>query len=261
MRWRLVVVLLALVAAAVGALGVLRYARGADERALADQRPVEVLVLTAPAAAGTAVETLPVRPVLVPAITVPDDALASLEGLGGRVAAVDLVAGEVLVRTRLVEPEQLVGGTPVTVPVGAQLFTFPVGTDRALGGRLRPGDRIAVYASFGDSPLTSAATPSAEEGEDVQVVGGAQGAPVTKLLIASLLVVDVQSTVALAPEVDSGSTLLAPEGSLWLTVAADVPTVEQLVFGLEFGTVRVARLEDGSVLEGSRLRSPRNVYG
>lgn len=261
MRWRVIVALVALVAAVAGALGVLRYARGADERAVAEQRTSAVLIVTQTVLAGTPVEELPVRTALLPAIAVPANAIATLDGLAGRVASVDLVAGEVLLESRLVAGEEFGVRTPIEVPLGTQLFTFPVGTERALGGRLAPGDRIAVYASFSDSPLTPATTAPADDDEDVAVTTGTRGGSVAKLLIPSLLIIDVQATDPI-PAVDAeGTSSLAPEGALLLTVAADVATIERLMFVLEFGAFRVARLEDGSSLEGSRLRTPVNVYG
>lgn len=255
MRWRVVVIVVSLLAALAGVLGVLRYAAGADERALAGQQGRRVLVVAEPATLGTPVEDLVLRSELVPDLAVPDDALAAIEDVSGTVAAVDLVVGEVLLASRLTDPSSVVGLVPVEVPAGAQAFTFPVAIDVALGGRLEPGDRIAVYASFDDAAIGSASGPV--PGEDADPPSSERDT-VTGLLVPGLLVVDVQTT-ALPPasgddpsaEGSGSAQRLAPEGALLLTVAADVTTVERLVFALEFGTVRIARLSPGSDLEGS----------
>ena len=255
MRWRVVVVVVSLLAALVGALGVLRYAAGADERALAGQTGREVLVVAEPATLGTPVEDLVLRTELVPALAVPDGALASVADAAGTVAAVDLVAGEVLLSSRLTDPAAVAGLVPVEVPPGAQAFTFPVAIDVAVGGRLAPGDRIAVYASFDDAALGVA---PASDGGEAAGPATSERDTVAGLLVPDLLVLDVQTTALPPPApdgTDGGGTAsarpLAPEGALLLTVAGDVATVERLVFALEFGTVRVARLTPGSDLGGS----------
>lgn len=250
MRWRPLAVLVSVLAALAGALGVLRYAQGADERALAGQEGREVLVLAAPAPLGTPVEELSLRAELVPALAVPEGAVGTLAEVTGTVAAVDLVAGEVLLAARLTDPASVEGLVAVEVPAGAQAFTFPVAIDAALGGRLAPGDRIAVYASFDDAAI--GATPSGA-GEDGAPAPSSERDTVSALLVPELLVLDVQTTSLppASPEGADAPTALAPDGALLLTVAIDVATAERLVFALEFGTLRIARLTDRSVLDGS----------
>jgi pilus assembly protein CpaB len=259
-RWRLVVVLVSVLVALVGALGVLRYAQGADERALAGQEARAVLVVGAAAPIGTPVEALVLRVELVPAVAVPDGAVTSLESFAGAVTAVDLVVGEVLLAARLTGPDSVEGLVAVEVPAGAQAFTFPVAIDVALGGRLGPGDRIAVYASFDDAALGGGPGGDGAEG---LVSQSSERDAVSALLVPELLVLDVQATsLPRASSDDSGaSTSLAPEGALLLTVAIDVATAERLVFALEFGTVRIARLTDRSVLEGSDPPTLGSILG
>lgn len=258
-RRRVLAVLLSLVVALGGVVGVLRYAGSADERALAAQAPTEVLVVTQPVPAGTPSEDLtPLIEVrIVAASVVPTGAVTALAEVEGLITTVDLVPGEILLTARFVDPESLVE-RPIELPVGAQEITFLAAVDTALGGRIRPGDRIAIYATFskGDTGEDGA------EGEE----GGGEGEreEVAAILLPDLLVTRVQVTEPTPVAVPDGEAVgppLAPSGALLLTVAVDVPAAERLTFALEFGTIRVALLGPESDLEGSERRTLDNVFG
>ncbi len=95
--------------AVVGAILVVSYAQGADSRAVQDLEPVSVLVVNKAVPAGTPVAALKafVTSEELPGKAVTKSALQNLDGLAGKVTAVDLLPGEQLVAERLVEPEAL----------------------------------------------------------------------------------------------------------------------------------------------------------
>ena len=99
MKSRTLAGIAALVLAIVGALLVVSYAQGADARAVQGLDPQDVLVVAKAVPAGTTVEAL--KPFLatekLPGTAVAKSALRNLDGLAGKVTAVELLPGEQLV--------------------------------------------------------------------------------------------------------------------------------------------------------------------
>src|SRR6476661_7238908 len=97
---------------------VVAYAQGADQRAVKNLEPVDVLVVKTAIPAGTPVESMGASLVTeqLPGSAVASSALTSLEKSKGKVAAVGLVPGEQLVEERLVAPEELKVEGVVKVP-------------------------------------------------------------------------------------------------------------------------------------------------
>ena len=92
MKSRLLAGIAAVVLALIGAMLVVSYAQGADQRAVQNLEPVSVLVVKTAIPAGTPVEAM--SPSLateqLPAAAVPESALKSLDESKGKVAAVEL---------------------------------------------------------------------------------------------------------------------------------------------------------------------------
>ena len=151
MKSRLLAGTAAVVLAIVGAMLVMSYAQGADQRAVKNLEPVSVLVVKAAIPAGTPVETMSASLATeqLPAAAVTASSLKSLDESKGKVAAVDLIPGEQLVKERLVEPENLKIQGSVDIPAGLQEVSFQLEPDRVVGGRLVPGDHVGVFVIDG----------------------------------------------------------------------------------------------------------------
>jgi len=138
LKSRLLAGIAALVLAVVGAILVVSYAQGADARAVQGLEPVPVLVIKKAVPAGTPVAAL--TPYLaseeLPGRAVTTSALKNLDGLAGKVTAVDLLPGEQLVAERLIEPEALKTSGSVDVPKGLQEVSFQLEPQRVVGGRI-----------------------------------------------------------------------------------------------------------------------------
>ena len=89
-----------------------------------------------------------VKLVSLPSASVPNGALKSLEGLNGKVAAVDLLPGEALLGARLAEPETLSAPGSVPVPDGMQEISVQLEAQRVVGGRITAGDTVGVVVLF-----------------------------------------------------------------------------------------------------------------
>ena len=151
MKSRILAAVAAVVLAVLGTLVLTAYVSGADQRALQGAAAVQVLVVKAPIAAGTAADKLTdlVSVQSVPAKSEAVGAVASLDKLAGKVASVDLVPGEQLINSRFVDPAALKAKTAagkVDVPAGMQEVSILLEPQRVVGGDLaRRGHRRGPY--------------------------------------------------------------------------------------------------------------------
>jgi pilus assembly protein CpaB len=238
-RRRLIAALAALVLAATGTVVLLAYVRGADARALAGTRTVDVLVIDQPVPAGTPAEELAelVRTERLPAKAAVPGVVTDLEELAGRVATVDLQPGEQLLAARFAAPEDLSVPGTVPAPEGAAELSLLLEPQRAVGGRLAAGDTVGVHVS-----LEGATHVLLHRVLVTQV----QGAPVA--------VTDGEGTDAAS----SGGA--APSASLMVTLGLRPEAAEAVVFGMEHGTVWLSLEPEGVDTNGTEVLTPANVY-
>jgi pilus assembly protein CpaB len=232
----------ALVLALAGGVVLVAYVRGADARAAAGLRTVQVLVVAQLVPAGTPADQLAdkVDTELVPAKTAVPGRVLHLADLAGKVAAVDLQPGEQLLAGRFKAPGELRAAGTVDVPAGDQEVSVLLEPQRAVGGRLAAGDKVGVYLSMTDPAAT------------------------THAVLHGVLVTQVQG----APAAPSGSTgtetasagSAAPTGSLLITLAVTAKDAEEVVFGAEHGTLWLSLEPDGADDSGTQVLTPDNVY-
>jgi pilus assembly protein CpaB len=242
---RLLAAFAALLLLVVGTAVLVAYVRGADSRALAGVRTVDVLVADELIPAGTTADELAamVRTETVPAKTAVDGRVTDLDDLAGRVPTVDLLPGEQLLDGRFARPDDLETPGIVDVPAGLQEVSVLLEPQRAVGGRLAAGDTIGVVVSL-------------------QL---ADGTPATHAVLHGVLVTQVQGAPA---PVDSGdeqetasSGTPAPSGSLMITLAVSAAQAEAVVFGIEHGTLWLSLEPDGAQTGGTEVITPGNIYG
>jgi pilus assembly protein CpaB len=239
LRRRLLAALAALVLAALGAVVLLAYVRGADDRALAGLQTVDVLVVDRPVAEGTPGEELAelVRTERLPARAAVPGAVTDLDELAGRVATVDLQPGEQLLAARFAAPEDLSVPGTVAPPEGAAEVSLLLEPQRAVGGRLAAGDTVGVHVSLdGQTDVVLSRV----------LVTQVQGAPVA--------VADGEGT----DTASSGGA--APSASLMVTLGLRPEAVEAVVFGMEHGTVWLSLEPEGVDTSGTEVLTPANVY-
>ncbi len=278
MNRRVLGLLASLALATVGTFLVLSYVNDADERAAAGEERVNVLVVTQLVEAGEAASDLAgkVETVQVPALTQAAGAVASLADLGDRVASVQLLPGEQLLDARFVTAEELIEASGVEVPDDMLEVTVSLAPDRAMGGLARPGDLVAVLASF--EPFELGAV---EPGSLEQVFGTLGGVVNTQLdletptanlktpnsthiIIHKALVTAVQiERLPAAPDREDAEAVgveLAPTGNLLISLALDAPAVERVVFSAEHGTVWLAKEPPAAPEAGTQIQTRGTVY-
>jgi pilus assembly protein CpaB len=239
LRRRLLAALAALVLAALGAVVLLAYVRGADARALAGVQTVDVLVVDRPVPEGTPGEELAelVRTERLPARAAVPGAVTDLDELAGRVATVDLQPGEQLLAARFAAPEDLSVPGTVAPPEGAAEVSLLLEPQRAVGGRLAAGDTVGVHLSLdGQTDVVLSRV----------LVTQVQGAPVA--------VADGEAT----DTASSGGA--APSASLMVTLGLRPEAAEAVIFGMEHGTVWLSLEPEGVDTSGTEVLTPANVY-
>lgn len=245
MRRRLLAAFAALILLVTGTVVLVAYVRGADARALAGTRTVEVLVadeLIPEGTPGDQVRGL-VRTELVPAKAAVEGRVTDLSSLTGRMAAVDLQPGEQLLSSRFESPDARQAPGTVAVPVGAQELSVLLEPQRAVGGRLSAGDTVGVLVSLTFEDGTSA-SHAVLHGVLVTQVQGAPAAPATEG----------------DPETASAGAA-APSASLMVTLALSAAQAEAVVFGIEHGTLWLSLEPKGADVSGTDVITQGNIYG
>jgi pilus assembly protein CpaB len=242
---RLLAALAALLLLVVGTAVLVAYVHGADNRALAGVRSVDVLVADELIPVGTPADELDglVRTETVPAKSAVAGRVTDLDALTGRVATVDLLPGEQLLVARFAQPDDLQSAGTVAVPAGLQEVSVLLEPQRAVGGRLAAGDTVGVVVSLTFEDGTSATHAVLHDVLVTQV----QGAPAP-----------VESTDE--PETASSGTP-APSGSLMITFAVSAAQAEAVVFGVEHGTLWLSLEPEGAHPGGTNIVTQGNIYG
>jgi pilus assembly protein CpaB len=207
--------------AVVGALMLLSYVAGADQRALAGVKTVTVLVVAKPIAAGTSADQLTslVKPKKLPALAVTSGAVGSLSQVTGKVTTADLVPGEQLLAQRFVDPATLAQANEVKVPAGMQQLSVALDPQRVVAGQVQPGSRVGVFVSLpkdGDRPAQ------------------------THQLLHKVLVTKLQGggdTTSTAGKAVASAATAASAGGVLVTLALNGGEAERVVYGAEYGTI------------------------
>jgi pilus assembly protein CpaB len=251
---RLLAGVVAVLLAIVGAVIVVVYAQGADQRAVRNLDPVGVLVVSKAVPAGSSVDTLKAAVTLqqLPGTAVAKTALNTLDGAAGKVASADLVPGEQLLAERLVSPEELKTSGSVPVPAGLQEISFQLEPQRIVGGRIAAGDHVGIFISM--------------------KAGGIEAKPdkeTSQLSIHKVLVTAVQrapeGAAKPAPAATGGvqpnpQDTTLPTGSLLVTVAVNDVNADKIVFASEFASLWLSKEPLDAQDSGPRVITRPDVY-
>jgi pilus assembly protein CpaB len=241
MRGRVAAVLVAVALAAAATAALVAYAGGADRRAIANQQPVLVYVARARIAAGTSGEDAQNRGLIertaLPRRAVAGGAVRSLEQLGGRVAAVDIVPGEQLLAARWVGRGEAPGGRLLAIPEGHQAVSIALDPTRQVSGFVAPGDRVSVVVSLG--------LPS-----------GGRSQRTSRFLLQDVQVLAVGATAQEGRRVGQGRN----QSLSAVTLAVRPADVERVVFAAENGSLYLSLLPPGQRPVPTRGRTIDNEF-
>ncbi|MFM9275226.1 Flp pilus assembly protein CpaB [Pseudarthrobacter sp. NKDBFgelt] len=248
MKSRLLAGTAAVALALVGALLIIFYANGADQRALASTEPVDVLVVKTAIPAGTPVNDMAASLVIetVPAAGKSKSALSTLDNKANTVSAVDLVPGEQLLAERLVAPDDAEDEGATKVPAGFLEVSFQLEPQRVAGGRINVGDHVGIFLSFEDG----AYKPKLED-------------PTTQLTLRKVLVTAVQGAASAEKPTEGEANpqdAALPAGALLLTVAVTDVDAGKIVFASEFGSLWLTKEPLDAQDNGPRIERKEVVY-
>jgi len=223
---RVFVVLAAVVVALIGVVAVVFYAKGADARAVAGQRPQTVYIAKLLVPSGTtaaeAVATGLIVPTQVAAKGLPIGALSTIDAATGKLLAMtDIAPGEFVVASRF-------GTTPlgqkaIQVPDGQVAISISLSDPARVGTFVSPGSHIVIYDTYVPAVAGSKSA-------------GASAAKATQVLLDDVLVIAV-GTTSLTPAANSdGETPPVAAGAL-VTVALPPETAAKLVHGIQTGVL------------------------
>lgn len=237
MKRRIIGVATALALAAAGTLVLVAYVGTAEDRALAGERTVDVLIAAKPIEKGMPADELGslVKTEQVPAKVRVKDAVTDLDTLGDRVASVSLNPGEQLTAGRFVDEADLTLTGATEVPDGLLQVTLALSPERAVGGLIEPGSTVAVVASFQPFALSSEAPI---ELDGITLPAGGNSPNATHIVQHKALVTAVQQSNAAASNDEDANQ--APEGNVYVTLALTGPEVETVIFAAEHGTLWLA---------------------
>ncbi len=231
---------LAVLLGAIGVITLVRYVQTAEDRALAGQQLVDVVVVTEPAQAGSTTDELALISEVrqVPASSRTPGAITDLAEVGEMITSVDLVPGEQLLAARFVDGEtRLVAGGDVQIEPGLIEVTVQVNPSRAVGGQIVPGERVAVVGYISDISPDDTSTD-----------------PASGVLLRQSLVTNIQSaTPETLTNQENDRNRQTPGSDFLVTLAVEPSQAERLVFADEFGTVWLAREGEGPAVASGEL--------
>lgn len=248
MKSRMLAGVSAIVLALIGAVLIVTYAQGADQRAMKDMDPTDVLVVTKAVPAGSSLDIVraSVGVQQVPATAVSKTALKNLDDSAGKVAAVDLVPGEQLLAERLVAPQDAKSSSAAKVPPGLQEVTFELEPKMVVGGRLEAGDHVAIGFSF---PAGADKSKPAE--------------PTTQLSLRKVLVTAVQRAAQPTAKPADGTNpqdTTLPQGSFMVTVAVSDVDASKIIYTNLNGSLWLTKEPLDAQDNGPFIARKDNVY-
>jgi pilus assembly protein CpaB len=250
MKRSVLIIGLAVVLAAVGALSVLYYVRQADARALAGKEAVRVLVAAARVPAGTSAAAAQAAGLLraepMPAESVPAEALGKVgPEIAELVAGADIQPGQLILRSLFVAEVPKSTGLPI--PDGKVAVTVALGVTQQVAGFVRAGSMVAVFDTRGGGTTQS---------------GPREGVATTRVLLPEVEVIAVGPAPAGGQVTQSTSNGAAPAtGQVMLTFAVDTVQAERLILGSQTGSLHLALLTEQTGVKAGTRTDTTSLFG
>jgi pilus assembly protein CpaB len=250
MSRRTIALVLAVALAALATIALISYIKGLEDKHLEGTEPVEVFVAKQDIPAGVTGDTASQQGLIerfqVPGRVQPEGAITSLQEISGRVAAVQIFQGEIIVSQRFVTPGAAVKGV-LPIPEGRQAISVQVATPPGVAGFIQPGDRISLIIHIA-RPGNTAATSG----------------PIARYLLQNIDVLAVGTRIVgagLAPGT-AGDAAAAPAdtGCCLLTVALTPGQAEQLVFAINNGQLYFTLLPEKAPNANTPGRTITNLF-
>ena len=231
----------ALVVAALGTLLVFLYAKGADDRARADQELVEVLVAKSDIRVGTSAQAAQTAGSFelkqVAAETVAPGALSDVTAVADQVALATIYTGQQVLSQQFGAAGSSSG---LPIPEGKMAVSVQLGDPQRVAGFVQPGSDVAVFVT----------------------IPGSNGKLATRVLIPRVEVIAAGPTtlVALTSKDSSGNQNTEELPRAILTLAVDQRQAEKLIYGSSNGEAYFGLLDDDSDVAGGAGVTLDNLF-
>lgn len=236
---RTVLMLVAILVAALGSTLVFLYVQGINDRAIADQQPVKVLVAKDVINPGESVEEATAAGKLelteVPQANVLPDAMISTEALKGQLALTSIYPGEQILPAKF-------GATNSTetlsYPKGTMGVAFQLTDYDRVAGFVQPGSHVAVFVCVNKPGKPKEDDPTA----DLTCQG-------VQLLLSDVEVIGVGSTSLLSTtttDAETGAQTVEEVPKAILTLALDLESAKKAILADRNQDLTFALMNDDS---------------
>lgn len=243
MSRRVVLLVAALIVAALGTSLVFVYVSGANDRALAKQQPVQVLVAKKLITAGTTIDIAQSSGSIeqrdMPKSGVVVGALSNVDAIKGQVALTTIYPGQQIVSALFGATAALTTTSDLAIPPGDIAISQQFSDPARVAGFVQPGSHIAIF-------LTTSA--------------GSGGGDFTRVLLPNALVVAVGPTTITPPANGQQANTEAVPRAL-LTLALSQVDAQKLVYGAGKGQLYLGLLNDKSKINPGTVTNSGNLFG
>ena len=221
---RTLLLLAAMVVAALGTTGVFLYVNGINQRAEEDYELVEILVATAPIAAGTTAQAaqdagaFELRKFLRKSLS-GAPALSDISGISAKVAIAPITEGELVLESKFGDSAV---SSALPLPEGKLAVSVEMTDPARVAGFVGPGSQVAVFLTTTDD-------------------GGA--GETTRLLLPKVSVIAAGATTVVANDTAVPAEELPPT---LLTLALSQREAQKVVYASSHGQMYFALLNDAS---------------
>jgi pilus assembly protein CpaB len=244
---RAILLISAIIVAALGTTLVFLYVSKANDRALANQNPVRVLVAKSQISPGTTIDQAAAAGALeersMPKASVVQGALSDVVAIKGEVALTTIYPGQQIVTTLFGATAAAAGTSDLAIPQGDIALSMQFGDPARVAGFVQPGSHVAVF-------LTASGTASGSN---------TNGNDFTRILLPDALIVAVGPTTITPPQ---NGAAVNPEQlpRAILTLALPQRDAQKLVYGSTKGALYLGLLDDKSKISRGTVTSLANLF-
>ena len=276
MNRRMIAIVLSVVLAVAGTVGVAVYVRNADQRALAGQAAQGVYITQKLVPAGTkfkdAVDQGLMTRQMVAAKGVPSDPLPTLDSNNGSTVAVSAIQpGEIVLASRF--GAQAAATSALAIPPGQMAVSVALGDPARVADFVTPGSQIAVFDTFNVHLICTGTIPAGLQSLLASLKCSPRGSLVpsgdhltdafsnvraTRVLLprVTVLAVGATTTTGAQSSTQSGSqtsgnqtsTGTSAPATALLTIAVTQAQAQELIQGTQTGTLYLALLTSSSTV-------------
>jgi pilus assembly protein CpaB len=236
---RLALLIAAVLVAALGTILVFVYVQKADDRALADQKPVKVLVAKIAVSGGTRViDAANAGSFLekeIPASALVPGALSSIEPVKDQVVIANIFPGQQLITGMF--GATAASASSIAIPPGQIAVSFSFGDPQRVAGFVQPGSQVCIF-------LTSSLDKTESS---------------TRILLPKVTVIAVGPTT-ITPPADPTQANPEAQPRAMLTLALTQKQAEKIIFAQGNGTMYLGLLNDKSQIRPGAGTTAKNVF-